>query len=141
MPCVNWLVLALCGQLSEREAQQILPYRILFTQRALGNTWKSTRVYEGDGERLPLCVIYAVLPREYALALRSLVERAGICALRHASTIPRALLLASESVGDGQDVQALTIAMNLFCRPNCGRTKCGNGIEDRATEAGVGETG
>ncbi|KAI9920870.1 hypothetical protein PsorP6_001753 [Peronosclerospora sorghi] len=131
---MNWALNALCelvsartltqcrGQISEREVQQILPDIILFARRALGiradEVGKHTGVSD-DGERLPICVIYAVLPRVYALALRTLssfVERAGICALRHASTITRALLLASESVGDGEDLQALANATAVCAR-------------------------
>ncbi|KAG6619884.1 Armadillo-type fold [Phytophthora cinnamomi] len=72
-----------------------------------------------DGVRLPISVVYAVLPRVHAQALRALsavVERTGICALRHASKITRVLLLASESVGDGEDLQALADATAVCAR-------------------------
>ncbi|KAE9047295.1 hypothetical protein PR003_g1131 [Phytophthora rubi] len=101
------------GQISEREAQQVLPEVVTFARRALGvrahEVGKHTGVSD-DGVRLPISVVYAVLPRVHAQALRALsaaVERTGICALRHASKITRVLLLASESVGDGEDLQAL----------------------------------
>ncbi|KAI9990365.1 hypothetical protein PInf_021175 [Phytophthora infestans] len=100
------------GQISECEVQQILPEIIVFARRAMGvrahEVGKHTGVSD-DGVRLPVSVVYAVLPRVHAQALTALsavVERAGICALRHASKITRVLLLASESVGDGEDLQA-----------------------------------
>ncbi|KAG6976731.1 hypothetical protein JG688_00001054 [Phytophthora aleatoria] len=101
------------GQISEREVQQILLEIIVFARRAMGvrahEVGKHTGVSD-DGVRLPISVVYAVLPRVHTQALRALsasVERTGICALRHASKITRVLLLASESVGDGEDLQAL----------------------------------
>ncbi|ETP28804.1 hypothetical protein F442_21950 [Phytophthora nicotianae P10297] len=101
------------GQISEREVQQVLPEIIVFARRAMGvrahEVGKHTGVSD-DGVRLPISVVYAVIPRVHALALCALsasVERAGICALRHASKITRVLLLAAESVGDGEDLQAL----------------------------------
>uniref|UniRef100_A0AAV1TYQ3 Pre-rRNA-processing protein RIX1 N-terminal domain-containing protein n=1 Tax=Peronospora matthiolae TaxID=2874970 RepID=A0AAV1TYQ3_9STRA len=101
------------GQISEREAQQILPEIVLFARRAMGvrahEVGKHTGVSD-DGVRLPVSVIYAMIPRVYVQALRALsasVERTGLCALRHASKITRVLLLASENVGDGEDLQAL----------------------------------
>eukprot|EP00644_Phytophthora_capsici_P010881 jgi/Phyca11/504752/fgenesh2_kg.PHYCAscaffold_9_\ len=101
------------GQISEREVQQVLPEIVAFARRAMGvrahEVGKQTGVSD-DGVRLPVSVVYAVLPRVHAQALNALsavVERAGICALRHASKITRVLLLASESVGDGEDLRAL----------------------------------
>ncbi|RLN10574.1 hypothetical protein BBJ28_00016917 [Nothophytophthora sp. Chile5] len=101
------------GQISEREAQQVLPDALLLARRALGvrahEVGKHTGVSD-DGLRLPVSVVFAVLPRVHAQALYALssaVERTGLCALRHASKIARVLLLASESVGDGEDLQAL----------------------------------
>ncbi|KAG7378220.1 hypothetical protein PHYPSEUDO_010397 [Phytophthora pseudosyringae] len=101
------------GQISEREVQHVLPEVIVFARRAMGvrahEVGKHTGVSD-DGVRLPISVVYAVLPRVHAQALCALsssVERLGICALRHASKITRVLLLASESVGDGEDLQAL----------------------------------
>ncbi|KAK1934290.1 hypothetical protein P3T76_011493 [Phytophthora citrophthora] len=101
------------GQISEREVQQMLPEIVNFARRAMGvrahEVGKQTGVSD-DGVRLPVSVVYAVLPRVHAQALNALsavVERAGICALRHASKITRVLLLASESVGDGEDLCAL----------------------------------
>ncbi|POM63789.1 hypothetical protein PHPALM_20766 [Phytophthora palmivora] len=101
------------GQISEREVQQMLPEVVMFARRAMAvrahEVGKHTGVSD-DGVRLPVSVVYAVLPRVHAQSLRVLsvvVERTGICALRHASKITRVLLLASESVGDGEDLQAL----------------------------------
>ncbi|GMF21205.1 unnamed protein product [Phytophthora lilii] len=110
------------GQISEREAQQVLPEVVVFARRAMGvrahEVGKHTGVSD-DGVRLPISLVYAVLPRVHAQALRALsasVERIGICALRHASKITRVLLLASESVGDGEDLQALADATAVCAR-------------------------
>ncbi|RLM96178.1 hypothetical protein BBO99_00003733 [Phytophthora kernoviae] len=110
------------GQISEREAQQILPEVVLFSRRALAvrahEVGKHTGVSD-DGVRLPVSVVFAVLPRVHAQALHVLsasVERTGLCALRHASKITRVLLLAAESVGDGEDLQALADATAICAR-------------------------
>ncbi|KAF4320603.1 hypothetical protein G195_005600 [Phytophthora kernoviae 00238/432] len=81
------------GQISEREAQQILPEVVLFSRRAL-----------------------AVRAHEALHVLSASVERTGLCALRHASKITRVLLLAAESVGDGEDLQALADATAICAR-------------------------
>ncbi|CAI5742758.1 unnamed protein product [Hyaloperonospora brassicae] len=110
------------GQVSEREAQQILPGVVLFAQRAMAvrahEVGKHTGVSD-NGVRLPLSVIYAMAPRVYVQALRALsasVDRTGLCALRHASKITRVLLLASENVGDAEDLQALAHATAVCAR-------------------------
>jgi hypothetical protein len=110
------------GQISEREAQQALPDILAFARRAMAvrahEVGKHTGVSD-DGVRLPISVVYAVLPRLHAQALHTLsdaVERTGLCALRHASKITRVLLLASESVGDGEDLQALADATTVCAR-------------------------
>ncbi|KAG7401671.1 hypothetical protein PHYBOEH_011625 [Phytophthora boehmeriae] len=110
------------GQISEREAQQILPEVVLFSRRALAvrahEVGKHTGVSD-DGVRLPVSVVFAVLPRVHAQALNALsasVERTGICALRHASKVTRVLLLAAENVGDGEDLQALADATAVCAR-------------------------
>ncbi|KAL3672337.1 hypothetical protein V7S43_003026 [Phytophthora oleae] len=110
------------GQISEREVQQVLPEIVTFARRAMGvrahEVGKHTGVSD-DGVRLPVSVVYAVLPRVHAQALHALsavVERTGICALRHASKITRVLLLASESVGDGEDLRALADATAVCAR-------------------------
>ncbi|KAL4176338.1 hypothetical protein KRP22_001289 [Phytophthora ramorum] len=110
------------GQISEREVQQVLPDVVLFARRAMGvrahEVGKHTGVSD-DGVRLPVSVVFAVLPRVHAQALRALsasVERTGLCALRHASKITRVLLLATESVGDGEDLQALADATAVCAR-------------------------
>ncbi|GMF54931.1 unnamed protein product [Phytophthora fragariaefolia] len=101
------------GLVSEREAQQVLPEVVTFARRAMAvrahEVGKHTGVSD-DGARLPISVVYAVLPRVHAQALRVLaasVERTGICSLRHAGKITCVLLLAAETVGDGEDLQAL----------------------------------
>ncbi|OWZ14534.1 hypothetical protein PHMEG_00011973 [Phytophthora megakarya] len=110
------------GQISEREVQQVLPEVLVFARRAMAvrahEVGKHTGVSD-DGVRLPVSVVYAVLPRVHAQSLRILsavVERTGICALRRASKITRVLLLASESVGDGEDLQALADATAICAR-------------------------
>ncbi|KAH7470724.1 uncharacterized protein KRP23_10011 [Phytophthora ramorum] len=110
------------GQISEREVQQVLPDVVLFARRAMGVRAHEVGKHTGasdDGVRLPVSVVFAVLPRVHAQALRALsasVERTGLCALRHASKITRVLLLATESVGDGEDLQALADATAVCAR-------------------------
>ncbi|CAH0482225.1 unnamed protein product [Peronospora belbahrii] len=110
------------GQISEREVQHMLPDMVSFARRAMGvrahEVGKHTGVSD-DGVRLPISVIYAVIPRVRAQTLRLLsasVERTGICALRHANSITRVLLLASESVSDGEDLLALADATAVCAR-------------------------
>ncbi|RMX62158.1 hypothetical protein DD238_008204 [Peronospora effusa] len=110
------------GQISEREAQQMLPDMVLFARRAMGvrahEVGKHTGVSD-DGVRLPTSVVYAMIPLVRVQTLRAvsaLVERIGICALRHASQITRVFLLASENVGDGEDLQALADATAVCAR-------------------------
>ncbi|CAI5731006.1 unnamed protein product [Peronospora destructor] len=110
------------GQISEREAQQMLSDVVLFARRAMGvrahEVGKHTGISD-DGVRLPISVVYAVIPRVRVQTLRTLsalVERTGVCALRHASKITRVFLLASENVGDGEDLQALADATAVCAR-------------------------
>lgn len=103
---------------SEREVQLVLPDVLALVRRALAvraaEIGKQTAVSE-DGVRLPASVVYGVLPRVQELALRVLsavVERAGVCALRHASKIVKVLRLASENgARDGRDALCAAIAV------------------------------
>uniref|UniRef100_K3X6H5 Pre-rRNA-processing protein RIX1 N-terminal domain-containing protein n=1 Tax=Globisporangium ultimum (strain ATCC 200006 / CBS 805.95 / DAOM BR144) TaxID=431595 RepID=K3X6H5_GLOUD len=103
--------------ISEREVQLVLNDVIALTRRALSvrvsEIGKQTAVSE-DGFRLPSSVVYGILPRVQALALRILtagVSRAGLCALRHASKIIKVLKLASENASaDSHDALYATIS-------------------------------
>ncbi|KAL7683198.1 putative pre-rRNA-processing protein Rix1 [Plasmopara halstedii] len=107
---------------SEREVQQVLSDIISFVRRAMGVRAHEVGKHTGlsdDGVRFPVSVVYAVLPCVHVQALRVLsatIERAGICALRHAGKVTRVLLLASESVGDGEDLKALADATSVCAR-------------------------
>ncbi|KAF1332451.1 hypothetical protein FI667_g3610, partial [Globisporangium splendens] len=103
--------------ISEREVQLVLNDVIALARRALSvrvsEIGKQTAVSE-DGFRLPSSVVYGILPRVQALALRILtagVERAGLCALRHTSKIIKVLKLASENASaDSYDALYATIS-------------------------------
>jgi hypothetical protein len=89
---------------SEREVQSVLVDVIAVARRALATraheVGKHTGVSE-DGARLPVSVVYGVLPVVHASALQvlgSAVGRAGICSLRYAGRITRTLLLAVENL-------------------------------------------
>lgn len=91
--------------ISEREVQLVIGDVVALARRALAvratEIGKQTAVSD-DGVRLPASVVYGIAPRVHALALRVLsatVERAGLCALRHASKIIKVLQLASETIG------------------------------------------
>lgn len=107
--------------ISEREVQLVITDMIALVRRALAvramEIGKQTAVSE-DGFRLPASVVYGILPRVQELSLRilaSTVERAGICALRHASKIVRVLRLAGENgARDSQD--ALYAAIGVCVR-------------------------
>ncbi|TDH70964.1 hypothetical protein CCR75_004238 [Bremia lactucae] len=105
--------------ISEREIQQVLLPILHFSRRAIGiqahEVGRHTGVSE-DGVRLPLSVVYAMLPRVHVQGLdllSILMESAGLCALRHASKITRVLLVALESSKNDDDLTALahTIAV------------------------------
>ncbi|TYZ61152.1 hypothetical protein PybrP1_012368 [[Pythium] brassicae (nom. inval.)] len=103
---------------SEREVQLVLGDVLALVRRALAvraaEIGKQSAVSE-DGVRLPASVVYGLLPRVQKLALRVLaaaVERAGVCALRHASQIVRVLRLASENgARDSRDALCAAIAV------------------------------
>lgn len=104
--------------ISEREVQLVMNDIIALARRALSvratEIGKQSAVSE-DGFRLPSSVVYGILPRVQELSLRILaatVQRAGICALRHASKIIKVLRLASENAShDSHDALYFTIGV------------------------------
>lgn len=89
---------------SEREVQAVLVDIIAVARRALATRAHEVGKHTGvskDGERLPVSVVYGVLPNVHASALQvlsSVVGRAGICSLRYAGRITRTLQLAVENL-------------------------------------------
>ncbi|GAB9462574.1 hypothetical protein Gpo141_00000062 [Globisporangium polare] len=107
--------------ISEREVQLVINDVITLARRALAvratEIGKQTALSD-DGFRLPASVVYGILPRVQELALRILsvtVERAGLCALRHASKIIKVLRLASEN-GSRDAHDALYAAIGVCVR-------------------------
>lgn len=107
--------------ISEREVQLVINDMIALARRALAvratEIGKQTALSD-DGFRLPTSVVYGILPRVQELALRILsvtVERAGLCALRHASKIIKVLRLASEN-GSRDSHDALYAAIGMCVR-------------------------
>lgn len=104
---------------SEREIQAVIVDTVALARRALAvrahEVGKHTGVSE-DGTRLPVSVVYGVLPNVHASSLTVLgrvVGRAGICSLRYAGRISRTLQLAVEGLrleaGAGYNIGGTTL--------------------------------